>query len=128
VRVFKSEEFAGFARKNAVADAQLCTAVDEIHAGRIDADLGGSVYKQRIARSGEGKSGGYRTILLLRWNEVCIFIFGFAKKDRANVTFAEVALYREIAKNLLLREDLIEVAIREGKLIEVSCDGQTISK
>jgi hypothetical protein len=128
LRVFKSKEFARFARKNGLDDPQLCTAVADIHAGRIDADLGGSVYKQRIARSGEGKSGGYRTILLLRWSEICIFIFGYAKKDRANVSFADVALYREIAKNLLVREELIQEAIREEKLIEVVCDGETIPK
>jgi len=128
VRVFKSKEFARFSRKNAIADEQLCRVVDDIHAGRIDADLGGSVYKQRIARTGEGKSGGFRTILLLRWKEVCIFIFGYAKKDRANITFADVAIYREIAKNLLLRDDLIEAAIADGRLFEVMCDGETVSE
>jgi hypothetical protein len=126
--VFKSKEFARFARKNDIADVQLCKAVDEIHAGRADADLGGGVFKQRIARAGEGKSGGFRTILLLRWKEACIFIFGFAKKDMTNVTFADVAFYRETARNLLLRNDLIEVAKQDGKLIEVSCDGKTLSE
>ena len=128
MRVFKSKEFARFARKNVIADAQLCQVVDDIHAGRIDADLGGSVYKQRVARTGEGKSGGFRTILLLRWKEVCIFIFGYAKKDQANITFADVAIYREIAKNLLLRDDLIEAAISEGRLFEVMCDGEAVSE
>ena len=126
MRVFKSKEFARFCRKNAVQDPQLCRVVDEIHAGRVDADLGGGVYKQRVARSGEGKSGGFRTVLLLRWNEVCIFIFGFAKKDLASVSFADVAVYRMIAKGLLMRDDLIEAAMAEGKLVEVICDGETV--
>ncbi len=128
MRVFKSKEFARFARKNDLGNEQLCRAVEDIHAGRIDADLGGGVFKQRIARSGEGKSGGFRTILLLRWREVCIFIFGYAKKDRANITFADVAIYREIAKNLLLSADLLEAAIREGRLYEVMRDGETVSE
>ncbi len=128
MRVFKSKEFARFARKNDLGNEQLCRAVEDIHAGRIDADLGGGVFKQRIARSGEGKSGGFRTILLLRWREVCIVIFGYAKKDRANITFADVAIYREIAKNLLLSADLLEAAIREGRLYEVMRDGETVSE
>ncbi len=128
MRVFKGKEFARFARKSDLSDEQLCRAVAEVQAGRIDADLGGGVVKQRIARAGEGRSGGFRTILLLRWNEICIFIFGFAKKDMANVTLADLALYRAIAKKLLTRDDLIEDAIKEGKLFKVTCDGKTISQ
>jgi len=66
MRIFKSKEFARFAHKAQLGDSQLCKAVEEIHAGIVDANLGGGVYKQRVRRAGSGKSGSFRTILLLR--------------------------------------------------------------
>jgi hypothetical protein len=49
----------------------------------LDADLGGGVIKQRIARKGGGKSGGFRALILLRAGERAFFVHGFAKSDRS---------------------------------------------
>ena len=57
MRVFKNKKFARFARKNEVTDADLCSTIQDANRGFIDADLGGGVIKQRIARRGAGKSG-----------------------------------------------------------------------
>ncbi len=35
----------------------------EAQAGLIDADLGGGLLEQRVARAGQGKRGGYRALL-----------------------------------------------------------------
>jgi hypothetical protein len=122
LRVFKSKEFARFARKNQLGDAVLCRALAEIHAGTVDAELGGGVYKQRLRRSGEGKSGGYRSIILLRWKMLAIFVFGFAKSERANIGPDELRAWRVIAKQLLTTPAAVRAAIEEGKLIEVLCE------
>lgn len=127
MRVFKSKEFARFARKNQLVDSELCRAIAELHAGTIDADLGGGVFKQRLRRTGEGKSGGFRTIILLRWKSLGIFVFGFAKSERANISSAELKVWRAIAKDLLTASAAVQIALDEGKLIEVSCDEKTIS-
>jgi hypothetical protein len=127
LRVFKSKEFARFARKNQIADSELCRAIAELHAGTIDADLGGGVFKQRLRRTGEGKSGGFRTIILLRWKSLGIFAFGFAKSERANITSAELKVWRTIAKGLLTASTAVQTAVGEGKLIEVRCDEEAIS-
>ena len=127
MRVFKSKEFAWFARKNHLDDAVLCRAIAEIHAGTVDAELGGGVYKQRLRRSGEGKSGGFRAILLLRWKTIDIFVFGFAKSERANIGPDELKVWRVIAKQLLTALAAVRAAIDEGKLIEVLCDEKEIS-
>jgi hypothetical protein len=79
LRVFKSKEFARFARKNGLDDAVLCRAMAEIHAGTVDAELGGGVYKQRLRRSGEGKSGGFRAIIFLRWKTIAIFVLALPR-------------------------------------------------
>lgn len=125
-RVFKSKEFARFARKAPIEDAALCRAVEEIHAGLIDADLGGGVFKQRVRRAGQGKSGGFRTILLLRLDEIAIFVLGFSKADRANITSEELMAFREIARGLLVNEAVVSAAVAEGKLIEVKCEKASV--
>ena len=79
VRVFKSKRFAKFARKERISDATLCQSVLDAERGQIDADYGGGVIKQRIARPNEGKSGGYRSIILFRRGERAFFVYGFAK-------------------------------------------------
>jgi hypothetical protein len=122
MRVFKSKEFAKFAQKALLRDSLLCRAVAEIHAGIVDANLGGGVYKQRVRRAGGGKSGSFRTILLLRWEEIAIFVDGFRKSDQSNISPEELKVFRMIAKNLLADAKSIAMALEDGKLIEVICE------
>jgi hypothetical protein len=122
MRIFKSKEFAKFAQKVRLGDSLLCRAVEEIHAGIVDANLGGGVYKQRVRRAGSGKSGSFRTILLLRWEDVAIFVDGFRKSDKSNISSEELKVFRMIAKNLLFHPESIAAALEEEKLIEVICE------
>ena len=62
-RIFKTRWFERFARKEKIRNAVLLDAVARAEKGQLDADLGGGVIKQRVARPGQGKSGGYRTII-----------------------------------------------------------------
>jgi hypothetical protein len=127
MRIFKSKEFARFARRNLIADAELCRALQEMQAGSLDADLGGGVFKQRLRRAGGGKSGGFRSIILMRMGSIAIFVFGFAKNDQANITQEELKVWRTIAKDLLTDNSRVSRAIEDGKLIEVICNEATIS-
>jgi hypothetical protein len=127
MRSFKSKEFARFARKNLIVDAQLCRAIQDMQAGSVDADLGGGVFKQRLRRTGQGKSGGFRSIILMRMGSIAIFVFGFAKSDQSNITTEELKVWRMIAKDLLADNSGVSRAINEGKLIEVICDEAAIS-
>jgi hypothetical protein len=108
-------------------DVDLCRAVEEILADKADADLGSAIYKQRVARQGGGKSGGFRTIIVFRYGSVAFFVHGFAKKDAANISSEDLQEFRKLARSLLaLDQPAINYAIREGKLIEVICDEKTI--
>ncbi|MGH6873306.1 MAG: type II toxin-antitoxin system RelE/ParE family toxin [Rhizomicrobium sp.] len=75
-----TKAFGRFAADERLSDAVLSEAVARAQSGLINADLGGGVIKQRIARSGAGKSGGYRTIIAFRKGTLAILIYGFAKK------------------------------------------------
>ncbi|MEN6541507.1 type II toxin-antitoxin system RelE/ParE family toxin [Parvibaculum sp.] len=124
MRIFKNKPFLRFARKEGVSDADLCEAIGRADDGHIDADLGGGVIKQRIARDGEGKSGGFRTIILFQKADRAFFVYGFAKKDRDNITKDELAAFRKLAQQMLAMNDsALKAAIKNQTITEVKCDG-----
>ncbi len=128
MRVFKTKEFARFCRKQKLDDLRLLDVVAEIEAGLVDAALGGEVYKQRVAGSGQGKSGGFRTILFLRLGVRTLFVYGFAKKDRDNVNPREVAVLKEAATALLdADDDIVTSFLDSGAWLEIETDAKDIS-
>jgi hypothetical protein len=119
VRVFKTKTLARFTRQNSIPDASLIAAIERAVNGAIDADLGGRIIKQRVARPGEGKRGGFR-LLIGFGSDRSVFLFGFAKNERANIETAELKTLREIADSFLTASDeKIEQALKDGTLIEV---------
>ncbi len=125
VRVFKSKRFAKFARKERINDLRLCEAVKDAEQGQIDADYGGGVIKQRIARQGEGKSGGYRSIILYRRGERAFFVYGFAKNEQANIDASDERDFKELAKVLLAASDEdLKKLIERDEFVEVTCHEQ----
>ena len=123
VRIFKDKWFARFARRNEITDRDLCDAIERAERGLIDADLGGNVIKQRIPRPNEGRSGGYRTIILFRLHERAFFVFGFAKNERDNISAADLRDFRDAAVLLLgYSDEQLAVAVENEILTEVNCD------
>jgi hypothetical protein len=122
MRVFKTKPFARFANREGIEDRDLCEAVRRAEAGLIDADLGGGVLKQRIARRGQGKSGGFRSIVLYRRTDRAFFVYGFAKNHRANIERDELGAFRDLAKIMLGYDSgQIEAALENELIIEVCC-------
>lgn len=71
--------------------------------------------KQRIARPGQGRSKGYRTIIVFRRGVRAFFVYGFAKSQRANIDNDEEKQFKEAAKLVL--------ALTEKQLAELSKRG-----
>ena len=127
MRIFQNHTFAQFARKNRIPLAAICKAMRELSSGLIHANLGGGIYKQRLARPGEGKSGGFRTIIAFRTGRFACFLYGFAKKDSANVAPRDLADLHLLATKLLgLSEVELDIAVKDGNLIEVKCDDEEL--
>ncbi len=125
MRVFKTKEFARFARREKIADAMLCEAVARAEIGIVDADLTGGLIKQRVARPGRGRSGGFRTLIVFRAKMRSVFVYGFAKSERANIGKKELEFWRTVAAAFLAMDDTqIEAAIAAEELAEVICDDQ----
>ena len=124
-RIFKNGWFDRFARKEALDDAVLREAIARAENGLVDADLGGGVIKQRVARSGKGKSGGYRTPMLFRQGDRAIFAFGFAKKAQANISKADLKLLKEAAAEALnWSDEELDELIAAGTLVEIEGEQQ----
>jgi hypothetical protein len=123
MRVFKNKSFARFARKVQMTDAVLCAAIADTSRGLVDADLGGGVVKQRVARQGGGKSGGFRTIILFRLRERAFFVHGFAKSEQDNIRDDELAAFKMLAAEMMAYDDdALARAIANGTLMEVMCN------
>jgi hypothetical protein len=118
--VYKNKPFARFAKKARITDADLWKTAQLANEGVIDADLGGGVIKQRIARAGEGKSGGSRSIILFRQNDRAVYVYGFEKKDLANIKSNELEAFRELAQ-VILGYTNAEIAkrVEDGALFRV---------
>jgi hypothetical protein len=102
------------------ADTVLCEAVARAEKGQIDADFGGEVIKQRIARPGQGKSKGYRMIILFRRGAKAFFVYGFAKSRRANINDDEREQFKEAAKHVLtLAEKQLAELLKRGDFMEL---------
>lgn len=105
-------------------DDLLLHAVEEMVNGLIDADLGGGVFKKRIALPGRGKSGSTRTLLATNRNDRWIFMYGFEKNERTNISDKERDALRMMAKDLLgLTDGQLQEAVADGTLMEVN-DGK----
>ena len=124
---FKTRPFARFAHREGIADEALCDAVERAARGLVDADLGGGVIKQRIARRGRGRSGGFRTIVVFRRGERAFFVHGFAKSDRENLRQKELSGLRSLANEYLALDAAgLAAAQSTGAIVEVECDDQAV--
>jgi len=121
--IFLNKPFQRFIRKEGIEERDLCDAVERAELGQFDADLGGGVIKQRIARPGEGRSGGFRSIILYRVNDLAFFVYGFPKSARANIAEDELKGFKKLAALMLnYNEKQIRTAVEMEVLKEVICD------
>ncbi|WP_297929224.1 type II toxin-antitoxin system RelE/ParE family toxin [uncultured Aggregatibacter sp.] len=125
MRIFKTKAFDKFAQKNHVTDADLFDAVMRAEEGLIDADLGGNIIKQRIAREGQGRSGGFRSFIVYRVNENSYFVAAISKNTRDNISAQELMALKELAKAYAkLTPQQIESQVKNGLFIEVLPEGK----
>ena len=124
MRIFKTKWVARFVRRERINDASLKEAIERAERGIIDADLGSGLIKQRVARPGQGRSGGYRMIVAYRTEERAFFLYGFAKNERENIDDDELQTLRDLAADLLTQGDsALDEAVSNGKLQEIE-DGE----
>lgn len=120
MQVFKTRIFSKFAKNEKISDSMLCEAIQRAEAGIVDADLGGNIIKQRLARKGQGRSKGYRVLIAVRLKKRYVFLDGFAKNEKDNIEDDELDALKVYGSALLgADERSIASALKTGTLIEV---------
>ncbi|MCX7151389.1 MAG: type II toxin-antitoxin system RelE/ParE family toxin [Proteobacteria bacterium] len=123
-KLYRTRTFTRWMRKTGLSDAVLSRAVAEMAQGLIDADLGGHVFKKRVALPGQGKRGGARVLVGTRLADRWFFIFGFGKNERSNIDKDELKVLQEVAKELLAFNDSqLAAAMSVGEIMEMK-DGK----
>ena len=123
--VYKTRWFDRWARKQGLTTPSLCAAVHEMTAGLYEADLGGGLLKKRIARPGQGKSGGFRTLVATNKGNRWVFVYGFPKNERSNIDKDEEEALKKLAEHLLsLTAQALDEAQRADELMEVDCHAE----
>ena len=123
MRIFKTKWLARFARRERIADRSLSEAIARAERGLVDAELGGGLIKQRVARTGQGRSGGYRMLVAYRQRDRAVFLYGFAKNELENIAPDELLTLRDIAAGWLEADAAqIAQALMDETLQEVKDD------
>ena len=126
MRIFKTKWLARFVRREGIADKSLREAIERAESGLIDADLGGGLIKQRVARQGQGRSGGYRMIVGYRVKDRAVFLLGFAKNERENIEDDELLSIRGVAQKWLAADAArIKKELELGNLQEINHDEES---
>ena len=120
MRIFALKRFHSWAKKHELTDALLQRAVEEIEAGIVEANLGGNLYKKRIATKGRGKSGSVRTLLAYFAGKKTIYLYAFEKSQRANITEKEKLALQELGNFYLKMNDKeLEARLKAGAIVEI---------
>lgn len=129
MRVFLVPQVAKLVRKERLPEAALCRTAREVLAGILgagEADLGGGLFKKRVARQGGGKSGGYRMIVAYRQpaTERVLFTYAFAKNAASTLTpQGQEALAKSAHVFLVATDKHITELLGSGDVTEVKCNG-----
>lgn len=125
MRIFKNKWFIKFAKKERISDKKLCDMIENIEKRAIDVDYGGGVIKQRLARPNQGKSGGYRCIILFCIEDKAFFVYGFPKNERENISQEDECVFKDLAVQMFdFSDDDIDRMLKAGVLEEVNYHDQ----
>ena len=120
MRIFKTKWVARYVKRERISDSGLNEAIERAERGIVDANLGDGLIKQRVARPGQGRSGGFRMFVAYRTEERAFFLYAFAKNERENIEDSELQTLRDIGNELLAHGDsVLDEAVRNGKLLEI---------
>ena len=125
MRIYKTKWLGRFARRELIKDDDLSEAIRRAERGLIDAELGGNIIKQRVARTSQGRSGGFRMLVAYRSGDRAVFLYGFAKSERENIGLDELQTLRDVGAAWLAADArTMAKAIEANALQEVTYDGK----
>ena len=119
-----SKWFSKWVKKSKISNKSLLSAIENFETGNI-VDLGGGLYKIRVSRPNQGKSGGYRTLVIYKKEDLALFVYGFAKNEKDNISATELSFFKKQAKHILnFNKDQINQAMACGEFIKLENENE----
>ena len=116
----KIKWFNKWAKKSSLPDKNLLKTIENITNNLGVVNLGSGLLKIRTPKTGQGKSGGFRTILVYKENDIAIFIYGFAKTEKDNLNNDELKYFKKLAKDLLnIDKEKITELEKQGSFVKI---------
>ncbi|KUG25899.1 hypothetical protein ASZ90_004271 [hydrocarbon metagenome] len=116
----KTKWFNKWAKKNSVSDKILFKTIQDLSENLGTINLGAGLYKIRTAKSGQGKSGGHRTIVVYKESDIVIFVYGFSKIEKDNLSKEEFKYFKKLAKDLLsIDKNKYKQMIQNGDFVSI---------
>jgi hypothetical protein len=120
MRNYKLKPFQKWTKKAKIDDSVLSNALSDLDLNKSAVQLGENLFKIRVSRMSQGKSGGYRTIVVLKKGVRSIFLYGFSKNERSNISKVELEGFKNLAKFYSsVTEDTIQALVETGALVEL---------
>lgn len=115
-----TRHFSKWGKKQGITTEGLLEALEEVRLGSFEANLGGHLIKKRIRFKGQGKSGSGRVIICYKQGNMAIFVHGFSKSEKSNLSPQELIAFKEFAKVLVkMPPEALRVAINNQDFVEV---------
>ena len=116
----KTKWFDKWSKKNLISDKKLLDILRNISNNLGVVNLGGELYKIRVNKEGQGKSGGFRTIVVYRQSEIAIFVYGFSKNVKSNLNKEELTDFKILSKDLLsMNKQEYQNLVAQGEFINI---------
>jgi len=116
----KTKWFHKWSKKNNISDGNLLDTINNISKKLGVIDLGGGLYKVRTPKVGQGKSGGFRVIVVYKMADITIFIYGFSKTDKDNLNKDELKYFKKLSRDLLsINKEEFKILEKSGKFIRI---------
>ena len=120
MKKLKTKWFSKWARKQKISDAKLLIAIEDIQNNLSSINLGGGLFKVRVASENAGKSSAYRTIIAYREDDIAVMIYGFMKKEQENLSTGELKSFKTLSKDILrLNDESLTRAIENNVFVEI---------
>ena len=120
MKKLKTKWFHKWAKKHKLSDAKLLIAIEDMQNNLSSVNLGGGLYKVRVASENDGKSSAYRTIVVYRENDIAVIVYGFMKKERESLSSGELKSFKILSKDILkLNDGALVKAIEKNVFIKI---------
>jgi len=112
--------FMKWSKKVNLSNQDMLNAIVNLEKGLSTSELGGNLYKIRVSRFNKGKRSGFRTIVVYKKEYRAIFLYGFGKNEKENISESELRYFKKLGGDLLSIDTVqLKHVIEHGTLYDL---------